>query len=151
MLLFVVFCSYFGTNDDIINPFWNLLTFRWEKKMHGFLIVSKDTTTFSELGAIFILRKGVLRLFWTTHLLYKDMSLHKVRENCHFLDRPPTPMSLRNIKMAPWTTKKLKIFNQGFSRWLDITISRGGKGRRRPPCEGGRFWGRKIFLRIKKN
>ena len=24
----------------------------------------------------------------------------KVRENCHFLDHPPTPMSLRNIKMA---------------------------------------------------
>ena len=22
-------------------------------------------------------------------------------ENCHFLDQPPTPISLRNIKMAP--------------------------------------------------
>jgi hypothetical protein len=22
-------------------------------------------------------------------------------ENCHFLDHPPTPISLRNIKMAP--------------------------------------------------
>ena len=28
-------------------------------------------------------------------------SLHTVRKNCHFLDHPPTPMSLRNIKMAP--------------------------------------------------
>ena len=28
-------------------------------------------------------------------------SLHKVRENCHFLDHPPTPLPLRNIKMAP--------------------------------------------------
>ena len=27
--------------------------------------------------------------------------LHKVRGNCHFLDHPPTPMPLRNIKMAP--------------------------------------------------
>ena len=31
----------------------------------------------------------------------RTFSLHKVRENCHFLDHPPTPMSLRNIKMAP--------------------------------------------------
>ena len=28
-------------------------------------------------------------------------TVHKVRENCHFLDHPPTPMSLRDIKMAP--------------------------------------------------
>ena len=32
----------------------------------------------------------------------RTFSLHKVRENCHFLDHPPTPMSLRNIKMAPY-------------------------------------------------
>ena len=31
----------------------------------------------------------------------RTFSLHKVRENCHFLDHPPTPMPLRNIKMAP--------------------------------------------------
>ena len=31
----------------------------------------------------------------------RTFSLHKVRENCHFIDHPPTPMSLRNIKMAP--------------------------------------------------
>ena len=30
----------------------------------------------------------------------RTFSLHKVRENCHFLDHPPTPMSLRNKKMA---------------------------------------------------
>ena len=46
-----------------------------------------------------------VRVFWgfiepPTHL-HKDISLHKIRENCHFLDHPPTPMSLRNIKMAP--------------------------------------------------
>ena len=46
-----------------------------------------------------------VRVFWaffkpSTHL-HKDISLHKVRENCHFLNHPPTPMSLRNIKMAP--------------------------------------------------
>ena len=28
-------------------------------------------------------------------------TLHKVRENCHFLDHPPTPIALRNIKMVP--------------------------------------------------
>ena len=32
----------------------------------------------------------------------RTFSLHTVRENCHFLDHPPTPMSLRNIKMAPY-------------------------------------------------
>ena len=32
----------------------------------------------------------------------RRFSLHKVRENCHFLDYPPTPSSLRNIKMAPY-------------------------------------------------
>ena len=28
-------------------------------------------------------------------------SSHKVRGNCHFLDHPPTPMPLSNIKMVP--------------------------------------------------
>jgi hypothetical protein len=28
----------------------------------------------------------------------RTFQLHKVRENCHFLEHPPTPMSLRNIK-----------------------------------------------------
>ena len=31
----------------------------------------------------------------------RTFSLHKVRENCHFQDQSPTPISLRNIKMAP--------------------------------------------------
>ena len=31
--------------------------------------------------------------------------LHKVRENCHFLDHPSTLISLRNIKMAPYPGK----------------------------------------------
>ena len=53
------------------------------------------------LGAIFILRKGVLR-FFEPPTYVRTFSLHKVRENCHFLDHPPTPMSLRNIKMAPY-------------------------------------------------
>ena len=34
--------------------------------------------------------------------------LHKVRENCHFLDHPPTPISLRNIKMAPYSLFQLR-------------------------------------------
>ena len=24
-----IFGSYFGRNDDVINPFWNLMTFNW--------------------------------------------------------------------------------------------------------------------------
>ena len=52
-----------------------------------------------------------VRVFWgffepPTHLR-KDILLHKVRKNCHFLDHPPTPMSLRNIKMAPNESKNL--------------------------------------------
>ena len=31
----------------------------------------------------------------------KTFSLHKVKENCHFLDHPPTAMPLHNTKMAP--------------------------------------------------
>ena len=48
------------------------------------------------------------RVFWgflnhpPTYL--RTFPLSKVKENCHFQDHPPTPMSLRNIKMAlnPW-------------------------------------------------
>ena len=36
--------------------------------------------------------------------------LHKVRENCHFLDHPPTPVSLRNIKMAPKVCGQLTCY-----------------------------------------
>ena len=42
----------------------------------------------------------------------RTFSLHKVRENCHFLDHPPTPMSLRNIKMAPNAQFDLSYTNQ---------------------------------------
>ena len=47
-----------------------------------------------------------VRVFWgfleppTPYV--RTFSLHKVRENCHFLDHPPTAMSLRNIKMTPY-------------------------------------------------
>ena len=53
-----------------------------------------------------------VRVFWgffnhpPTYV--RTFSLDKVRENCHFLDQPPTPMSLRNIKMAP-NQKKEKL------------------------------------------
>ena len=60
------------------------------------------TQQLQQLGAIFILRKGVLRLFFNhPPNSVRKFSLHKVRDNCHFMDNPPTPMSLRNIKMAP--------------------------------------------------
>ena len=45
----------------------------------------------------------------------RTFSLDKVRENCHFLDHPPTPRSLRNIKMAPIYkvyTEKLKVLDR---------------------------------------
>ena len=47
-----------------------------------------------------------VRVFWVffelpTHPRKDIFSIHKVRENWHFLDHPPTPMSLRNKKMAP--------------------------------------------------
>ena len=47
-----------------------------------------------------------VRVFWSfleppNHYI-RPFLLHKVRENCHFLDHPPTPISLRNIKMAPY-------------------------------------------------
>ena len=29
-----------------------------------------------------------------------DGPLHKVSENCHFLDHPPIPLTLRNIKIS---------------------------------------------------
>ena len=35
------------------------------------------------------------------HTYVRTFLLHKVRKNCQFPDHPPTPMSLRNIKMAP--------------------------------------------------
>ena len=43
-------CSYFGRNDDFINSFWDLLTFRWIVLFHKLsilfkLLLNKDTTT----------------------------------------------------------------------------------------------------------
>ena len=55
------------------------------------------------LGTIFILRKDVLAsLEAPTPYVIRTFSVHKVRENCHFLFPQPTPMSLRNIKMVPY-------------------------------------------------
>ena len=53
----------------------------------------------------------------------KPFSLHKVRENCHFLDHQPTPISLRNIKMAPkrvfeWIA--LSSWRQNYTLQLNI-------------------------------
>ena len=53
------------------------------------------------LGTIFLLRNGVEIFLNHPPTYVRTFSLHKLRENCHFLDHPPTPMSLRNIKMAP--------------------------------------------------
>ena len=62
-----------------------------------------------------------IRVFWSffeppTHLR-RDISLHKVRENCNFLDHPTTTMSLRNIKMAP------NVDNYGFNFTLRHMIN----------------------------
>ena len=67
---------------------------------------SSEFQLFSALGAIFILRKGFLNHAPT---YVRTLQLHKVRKNCHFLDHPPTPMSLRNIKMAPKAMLRRKI------------------------------------------
>ena len=52
----------------------------------------------------------------------RTFSLHKVRENCHFLDHPPTPMSLRNIKMAPNSNRLFFLIHQ-ITRRLKSTAS----------------------------
>ena len=59
--------------------------------------------------------------------LRKDILLHKVRENCHFLDHPPTPLSLRNIKMAPWLEcKKVQYLLDKIMEkrplWLGVSV-----------------------------
>ena len=73
------------------------------------------------LGTIFILRKGVLRLFSNHPPTYvRTFSLHKVRENSNFLDHPPTPMSLRNIKMAPNMTFAAEEFPVVFYIGLNL-------------------------------
>ena len=61
-----------------------------------------NTNKFDKLGTIFILRKGVLRLFRTTHSLRKDIFIT-------FCDHPPTSMPLRNIKMVPYDPEKLSL------------------------------------------
>ena len=58
----------------------------------------------------------------------RTFSLHKVKENCRFLDHPPTPMSLRNIKMAPNVDSKFALLNDKIisTAWLHyITKGRG--------------------------
>ena len=55
----------------------------------------------SHLGAIFMLRLCFEAFLNHPPTYVRTFSLHKVRENWHLLDHPPTRMSLRNIKMAP--------------------------------------------------
>ena len=49
----------------------------------------------------------------------RTFSLHKIREYCYFLDHPPTPMSLRNIKMAPYFMIKF-IYSETASQFYKI-------------------------------
>ena len=68
----------------------------------------------------------ILRISWgfleppTRHV--RTFSLYKVRENwenCHFLDHPPTLMTLRNIKMVPYANYKTYfLLYQGF--WFEV-------------------------------
>ena len=63
-------------------------------------------------------------IVWSTLYVYlchpptylRKFSLHKVRENCHFLDHPPTPMSLRYIKMAPSSKSAVVLLEYIFDR-----------------------------------
>ena len=50
----------------------------------------------------------------------RTFSLHKVRENCYFLDHPPNPMTLRNKKMVPKVEKRC-IYVPYFQVSLDFT------------------------------
>ena len=62
----------------------------WTRAFSNLENVSTGENTYDYwLGAIFILCKGVLSPFWTTHppTYVRTFSLH--RENCHFLDHPP--------------------------------------------------------------
>ena len=62
---------------------------------------------FFSLGAIFILCKGCFEAFFNHPPTYvRKFSLHIVRENWQFLDHPATPMSVHNIKIAPYTRSK---------------------------------------------
>ena len=67
-----------------------------------------------------------IRVFWgffehpPTYV--RTFSLHKVRKNCHFMDHPPIPMSLRNIKMDPkeqWRFISLSNKDVVFSVFLE--------------------------------
>ena len=51
----------------------------------------------------------------------RTFSLHKIRENCHFLDHPPTPMSLRNKKMATFIFyKNIHSGSITFANWFEL-------------------------------
>ena len=56
----------------------------------------------SKLRVHLYITKGCFESFLNHPPTYvRTFSLHKERENCHFLDHPTTHMTLRNIKMAP--------------------------------------------------
>ena len=64
-----------------------------------------------EEKADFYVTQGCFEAFLNHPPTYvRTFSLHKLRENCHFLDHPPTPISLRNIKMAPYINPKCPSF-----------------------------------------
>ena len=47
----------------------------------------------------------------------RTFSLNKIRKNCHFLDNPPTPTFLHNIKMAHNSGKGLWTRDKSFSKY----------------------------------
>ena len=68
----------------------------------------KNSTYMALLGPTCLLiseKSATYTIKWSYMIIWqvrvRTFLLHKVRENCRFLDHPPTPMPLRNIKMAP--------------------------------------------------
>ena len=53
----------------------------------------------------------------------RTFSLHKVRENCQFLDHPPTLMSLHNIKIAPYLKPQVIFFSSLTTFFADPNFS----------------------------
>ena len=66
------FCSYFGRNDDFINSFWNLLTFR--ESSHVQLRMSLSTVamgTLLEFQYILVPKSDVFLKSMTTYLVWE--------------------------------------------------------------------------------
>ena len=78
--IFKIFCSYFGRNDDFINLFWDLLSFRISKYSNW-----KPSIFNSCLWYFFILNKWISYFGFSWHILtQKWISLESCQQNARF-------------------------------------------------------------------